>query len=266
MIVYRREIRSRFRSWWIWTLSLAAYSFAILMLYPTFADEAAGMDAFISKLPKEFLRAFGLDRLSLSDILGYHATETYIILILASSLYAILIGTSLLSREESDRTIEFLLARPVSRCRIVAEKLLASATLLLALNLVVSLVSWIGIELYRQADYPLGTLLWLSFAPFPAQLVFVHLGLLATQLPGRRKASAASGIGIVLVLYSVGFLAEMSDSLAFLRWLTPFSYAGAVDIVTSGLMRIRDLLVLVGANLLLVAGTFLLYRKKDVLL
>lgn len=264
MIIAWREIKANSRSFLVWTVSLAIFNFAMMMLYPSFADEAGGLADFIEMLPQEFLRAFGLDRLSLSDIMGYYATEGYLVFILASSLYAVLLSSSLLAKEESDKTIEFLLARPVTRSQVVLNKLLALTVLLFVLNTIVSLTTWAGFELYKREAYHMATLGWLFLAPFLAQMTFAMISLLLSLFVTRKRNVYASGIGLVLLLYFISFFVELNDKLRFLGYLTPFKYANAADIVTRQSMRTGDLLILLGVIGLTVLAVFLIYRRKNI--
>lgn len=261
-----REIKANSRSFLTWSVSLAVFNFAMMMLYPSFADEAGNLAGFIEMLPQEFLKAFGLDRLSLSDIMGYYATEGYLVFILAASLYAVLLSSSLLAKEENDKTIEFLLARPVSRSQIVLYKLMAMTGLLIGLNMIVSLTTWIGFEVYKREAYRMATLGWLFLAPFLAQMTFAMISLVLSLFVTRKRNVYASGIGLVLLLYFISFIVEMNDKLKFLGYLTPFKYANAADIVTLQSMRTCDLLILVCANGLAVLAVFLIYRKRNIAL
>jgi len=263
MNILRRELKANSKSLLIWMLSLAAFNFSMMALYPSFAIEAGDLEKFIDMFPEGFMRAFGLDRLNLTDILGYYATEGYTVFILAGSIYAMLLGSSLLSKEEDDRTIEFLLAKPVTRNQIVCQMLWASVISLFLLNIAVAAATFAGFEIYKQAPYSRTTLLWLSMAPFLLQVTFAHIGLVLSLMVTRKKSIYAIGLGLVLSLYLLGLLAEASDKLAFISRLTLFKSANATDIVVNGRMSLLDVGLFAGLNGVLVAILFKVYQHKD---
>lgn len=72
-----------------------------------------------------FTAAFGMDRLGFGTLVGFYAIECGNILGLGGAFFASLCAVNMLSKEERDRTAEFLLSHPVSRRRVVTEKLAA---------------------------------------------------------------------------------------------------------------------------------------------
>ena len=56
-------------------------------------------------------------------MLGFYAVECGNILGLGGAFYAALCAATVLSKEEKDKTAEFLLTHPVSRVKIITEKL-----------------------------------------------------------------------------------------------------------------------------------------------
>lgn len=60
---------------------------------------------------------------------------------LGGALYAALCAVNILSKEEKDKTAEFLLAHPVRRTKIITEKLIAVLIQITALNLIIYALS-----------------------------------------------------------------------------------------------------------------------------
>ena len=64
-----------------------------------------------------------MDRLNFGTLIGFYAIECGNVLGLGGAFYAALCAAAILSKEEKERTAEFLLTHPVSRIRIITEKL-----------------------------------------------------------------------------------------------------------------------------------------------
>ncbi len=258
-----RELKANSRSLLIWTLALAVLNFSLMALFPAFADGAEQMDEFMAMLPEEFARMFGLDRLNLAEPIGFYAIEAYFMVILFGGIFAAILGTTMLGKEEDEKTAEFLLAKPISRHYVVTGKVLATAIQLLVFNMVIGLVTLASFEIFAP-DYSIGELLPLLVAPLVAQLALAALGLLLSVFITRRKSALSVGIGFVLGFYFLHAVAAISDKLEFLKFATPFWYMDAAGIVEHGGIELWKVAVLAGVAALSVGATYLLYKKKDI--
>ncbi|NLW17953.1 MAG: ABC transporter permease subunit [Firmicutes bacterium] len=263
MPVFRRELQANSRSWLVWTIALAALNLLMMWVFPSFRQDTANMEAVMELFPEAFAKIFGLDQLSLADPIGFYATEAYFMVMLFGSLYAAILGASILSKEEDDKTIEFLLARPISRTRLLAGKLLALLTLLVLFNLVIGLVTFAAFAIFDVGEYSAATLLRLLTTPFLAHITFAAFAFCLALFFIRRKSATSMAIGMVVGLYFVDVLATLSDKFELLRYLTPYHYVNAVDIVHNGIDPV-NVLVLLGATAVAVGTSFFLYRRRDI--
>ena len=111
---------------------------------------------------------------------------------------AVLIGTGAIARERENRTLEFLLARPVSRSRILFSKYWVMAV---GLVLPVFLVNWLAIPLSRwmvDEALPFWPITLASLHASLFVLVILHLTLLCSAI-FRTQAHTAAATGIVIV-------------------------------------------------------------------
>ena len=88
-----------------------------------------------------FSEAFGMDRLNFGTLIGFYAVECGNILGLGGAFYASLCAAGILSKEEKNKTAEFLLTHPVSRKRIITEKLIAVLIQITAMDIIIYAVS-----------------------------------------------------------------------------------------------------------------------------
>ena len=95
----------------------------------------AGIDKLFSSLGV-FTAAFGMDKLNFGTLIGYYSIECGNVLGLGGAFFSSLCAANILSKEEEDHTAEFLMAHPVSRTRIVTEKLIAVLIQIAAMNLI----------------------------------------------------------------------------------------------------------------------------------
>ena len=126
MIILIRELARNRNAFLIWTLVMVISSVFLMTFFPTVSAQSEQLDNLMSQYPEDLVKTFNFDRLSMSDPMGFYGTETYIFITLFGSIYSMLLFISLLSREESEKTAEFLLAKPVTRNFIISFKSLAA--------------------------------------------------------------------------------------------------------------------------------------------
>ena len=263
MQVLWRELRANRKSWLVWTIALAALSLLMMSVFPSFRQDTIDLDGFLDLFPDAIAKVFKLDQLSMAEAIGFYATETYFMVVLFGSLYAAILGASILSKEDDDKTIEFLLARPISRNRMLANKILAMFILLVCFNLGVGLVTFASFALLDVGDYSAATLLRLVIAPVFAHLTFASLAFCLALFFERKKSATSIAIGMVIGLYFVDVLATLSEKFEALKFLTPYHYIDAVNIVNDGIDPIH-VFALVITSLVALAISFSLYQRRDI--
>ena len=88
--------------------------------------------------------ALGMDKMSLATLTGFYATEIAMMHGLGGAMFAAILGTGMLSKEEAGHTSEFLNVFPIGRGQIVIEKYLALLSNILLFNLVCALLYVMG--------------------------------------------------------------------------------------------------------------------------
>jgi len=263
MNILRRELKCNIKGLLIWAIALALMNFWIITLFPSMAADGAKLEEMMELYPESMIRMFNMGTLSLSDPLGFYGVEVFFMVVLFGGIYAAILGSGILAKEEDEKTIEFLLAKPVSRGSVILEKTFAWIIYLVLFNLLLGIVSLIGFELFVK-DYSLPTLFWFLIAPLFVHLTFAALGFMSALFFTRRKSALAVSIGLVLVFYFLHTVALLSDKLQFLGWLSPFKYMEAAAIYTDGFINPLHILVLLTITAAAVGITWHLYRRRDI--
>ena len=260
MTIVKHELRQGRISFLIWSCSIGLLLGICIFLFPEMKGEMKGIGDMFSSMGS-FTSAFGMDRLSFGTLVGYYAIECGNVLGLGGAFYAALCGIGMLSKEEKDRTAEFLLTHPVSRTRILTEKLIALMIQITALNVIVYAVS-IGSMAAIGEEIP-----W-------KELNLLHLGyyLMQIELAGicfgissfLRRGSAGIGLGVAAGMYCLNLIANISDSVSFLKYITPFGYCDGADIVSSGKLDGTMLAIGLGLMFISILAAYCSYPKKDI--
>lgn len=229
MTLFLHEIRRGLRALLIWAAAIGALVLMCILLFPEMKSQMDGMADLFAKMGA-FTAAFGMDKISFADALGFYGIEGGNILGLGGAMFASLLGANALAAEEANHTAEFLLTHPVRRGRVAAEKLLAALAQVALLNLLVfglALAGFAGIgEAISLPDFARLHAGWLCMQLELAALAF---GL----SPFLRGGSMGAGLGLALGLYFLNLVANISAQAEFLRWITPFAYCEAADVLAS---------------------------------
>ena len=260
MTIVRHELRQGKISLLIWTISIAFLMAVCVFLFPEMKGEMDELSDTFSSMGA-FSTAFGMDRLNFGSLIGFYSIECGNILGLGGALFASLCAVNVLSKEEKDRTAEYLLTHPVSRFRIITEKLISVIIQVVILNVVVYGVALLSIQLSgEEIPWKEINLIHLSFFILQIELVGICFGISAFI----RKGSIGIGLGLAMVMYFLNIIANISESAKFLKYITPFGYCEGADIITDGHLDMT--LVTIGCiiGIIGVIIGYIKYLKKDI--
>lgn len=218
----------RWSRFW-WCVGVVGLIVLTLALYPTIRDQAAQLNKSFGGLGKNTLALFG--GTDFFSAIGYLNSQIiYFTLPLILSILGIGLGNSLIGREETETTLESLLARPISRSRLLVAKAWAGIADILFVTLIASVTTILLARLVNMG-IPLGNIAAACFALFMLVLSFSSVAFLLAAT-GRGRA-AALGIAVVyaFVGYIIGSLAATVHWLKTPSLIFPYHYYNTADIL-----------------------------------
>lgn len=260
MTLVKHELRQGKISFFIWTASIGALLAICIFLFPEMKGQMDGVSEMFSSMGS-FSQAFGMDRLNFGTLIGFYAVECGNVLGLGGAFYAALCAVSILSKEEKDKTAEFLLTHPVSRTRIITEKLISVMIRVTAMNIIIYDVSVVSIAAigepipWKEID-----LLHLAYYLLQLELAGICFGISAFL----RRGSMGVGLGVAAMLYFLNLIANMTEKAQFLKYITPFGYCEGAGIVTDGRLNVGMAAVGVTLGLAGILAAYLSYTRKDI--
>lgn len=262
MNLYIRELRAHRKSLVIWSVSMALLIAGGMGKYS--AGLGAGPEGFnelMDALPQSLQKFFGVGIFDLSNILDYFGV-LFIYLALIAGVHAAMLGAGIISKEERDKTAEFLMVKPLSRTSIVTSKLLAATTIILIFNIVTGISSYMMLSYYANGTPFTQGLVKLMFSLLAIQLLFVAIGSFSAAVISKPKLSSAMATGVLLFMFILSVIVDLSDKMASLRYITIFQYFDAKDILKGEYQVTYPIL---SALLLIVCvySTYHFYGKRD---
>ena len=260
MTILRHELRRGRKALLIWTCVIGFLLAVCVLLYPEMKGEMEEMNDVFASMGS-FTAAFGMDKLNFGTLIGYYAIECGNVLGLGGAFFTALLAAGMLCKEEKDRTADFLLTHPVSRLRILGGKLAAVLVQVTALNVIVLAVSLLSMVLVGE-EIPWRPVLLLHLAYYLLQLELAGLcfGISAFL----RRGSAGVGLGVAALLYAANLIANITESAAWLKYVTPFGYCDGAEIVARGSLEGGKLAVGLLIGLLGAAAALWYYPRKDI--
>ncbi len=264
MNIFKKDLKDHLKTFLVWTITLSLFNYWMMTLFASFQD-TSGMLEFVQQLPEAFLKAFGVDRLSLATLEGYFGTEVHLLILLFGSIFAVLLGSGILSKEQNDRTAEFLLSKPVSRVKILVGKALVYITLLALFNAVIWAGAYWEIKRY-DTPFDERSFWLLAGMTLGAHLTFATLGFLGSVFVNRQGTVYAGSLGLVLGMYAVQLMSDLSENLRFLGHISPMKWANAADILSTGTVSPGHIWAMILVNGVAWALALEFYKRKDILM
>jgi ABC-2 type transport system permease protein len=216
-------------------------------------------------MPESFQEAFNFHINQWDNVLGFYVTYFVYFVPIITGCYSIILGTKLLSNEEQNKTAEFLLSRPLSRNQIISSKLFTFFIHILGINLLAFFTGLSGSGLVSDWNFNMISLIILHTYGLLICLFFGLLGFLITVVMKRAKAITGIGIGIVLGTYLFDVLIRVFGEVQFLLYLTPFKYINLDAHSPDYGFDAWRLIYFNGISGLLIILSYVLYRRKDIL-
>lgn len=259
MNIILHELKSNLKGFIIWTVSLCLLFYVASFEYEVFAGNQEIL---------EFMDSFDFLFEALAGVAPDITTpEGYLSLVsiyiyLPLGIFSGLLGSNIISKEERDKTAEFLFSLPVTREKVILSKVTVGFIYTIAINIITLLATYFAFgrlgtnEVYNQFVFnmALGVLM--------TQMIFLSIGMILSSLLTQYKKSGSITIGVLMFTYMLSVLISLTDKIDFLKYFTPFKYF-SVDKMLSNEFSIVFIILTIIITSSSIAGTFIFYKRRD---
>lgn len=260
MTIIKHELNQGRNSLLIWTVSIGFLLAICVFLYPEMENEMDEVSNLFASMGS-FSKAFGMDQVSFGSLSGFYAVECGNILGIGGAFFAAICGISVLAKEEKEHTSEFLYTHPLSRYRVLSEKLLSIFLQILFMNLAIFVLSLLSIKAIGE-ELPWKNILLLHLSYFLLQIEIAGICFGISSFI--RRGSLGIGLGIASILYFLNIISNISEKAEFLKFITPFGYANGTDIIATSSLETAPLLLGMIYGILGILIAYFHYAKKDI--
>jgi ABC-2 type transport system permease protein len=262
MNIFFHELKAYRKSTMIWTCSLMGIVIFFLLMFPSISRDYLEFSKVLEGYPEGVRKALGLELESFGTILGFYS-YIFLYITLCGSIQAMILGTSIVSKEMREKTTDFLLTKPVTRTKVLTSKLLAGVTSLVITNVFYFATVYIMAGQVTEAAFSSKLLFLVSITLFFLQLIFLTVGILISVIFSKLKAVLSVSLGTVFAFFVIGMVVS-SDSSQAKRYLSPFKYFDPKYIIAHSKFEFAYLFVTVGIILVSIIVSYFIYTKKDV--
>ena len=259
----KRELKVNFKTFALWSGVLMSIYLVVFLVYPSIlaSDGMADIDAMMEMFPPEILKAFNMDIASISSAYGWLKTEGFVFILLVTGCYSSILGATILLKEESDKTIEYLASLPVTRKAIVLNKYLAGLIYTVGITIAVGIFNYIGLSI--SGDFEKKQYLLLAVTPVFTSVVLFSMCMFISTFFKKANKMYGLSIGITFISYFLNVLSDMNESVEVFKYISVYTLADVRNVITDEKIRPIFILISVVLSALMLSLTLYRYQKKE---
>jgi ABC-2 type transport system permease protein len=260
--IYLHELKQNARTAIIWIVSLVGGTGLYMSLYPAFASHAGELNKVLQNYPPVLRKALNINFDAHFALASFFALVMGFIT-LAAAIQAMNLSTAITSKEERDKTAEFLLSKPLTRQSILTGKLAAAATIILTTNVVFLVSMRLLLMAISKTSLSEPVFLLMGGSMLLVQVFFLALGLvMSVSLPKVRSVLSVSLV-TVFAFYIVGMLDAVLGAKA-VRYLTPFKFFDLIYVYKHSSYEWQYLVVEVVFVIAAAVAGYVIYQRRDI--
>jgi len=261
--MFKREMKINFKSFVIWTAILIGLFLVVFLVYPSIIDSenVEMIDSMMKIFPEEMLKAFNMDISSIDTAFGWLKSEGFVFILLITGIYSGILGSNILLKEESDKTIEYLNSLPVTRKKIAGNKIVCGLFYIILMVIIVGIFNFIGLTLSGEFDKK--SYILLSITPMFSSIVIFSICLFLSTFTHKTKKTLGISLGIVFASYFLNIISELGESTEFLKYISIFTLADIRNVIIDVAINPLMAILAIGITLIFIILTIIHYERKE---
>lgn len=261
MNVFWREVKANRKSLILWCIGVIFMVVSGMGKYESLSSSGQSMNELMADMPKSLQVLTGAGTFDLSKASGYYGM-LYLYLLVMATIHAAILGANMISKEERDKTSEFLFVKPASRNKILTAKLLAAFVNILILNLITLFSSIFIVQKYSKGEEVNTDIVVLMAGMLILQLLYLMIGTAVAAVNKHPKTAASLSTGILLITFILSIVIDLNHKMEFLKYFTPFKYYEAKHLMDGGFDAVYVVLSVV-IMIALTVMTYVFFNKRD---
>jgi ABC-2 type transport system permease protein len=241
----------------------------VYIIYLLESIDMEAMEEFFNNFPEAMREFFG-ESIQLSNPYGFLSIEIFEFMWLWAGIYLVYMGSTILSSEIEQKTIDQSLSKPITRISFIGSKIGFIYSYILLLMFITFLIIMAGITsspTFQNIGF-YWERLWLTYI-----IVVLYLGSLvmfsflsSTFFMNTRKSMAAGVIFLFLMFFIGSFYKYMGENIQNVKYLSIFFYYNPSEylVLANFEQFIIDLFVLGSINIVFIVVSLIIFSRKDI--
>lgn len=258
--IMTKTLYERRWSTFFWALGVVAMALLMMAFFHSFKD--GGFDQVLQNLPKSFQSLVG-NAASYKTVPGYVAQQVFALRVpLVTLVMGITLFTSLVAGDEEKGTLQTLLAQPVSRFRLFAEKYFAG--MLISFIVCAGAIAGVLIGLLIIHEHiGFGQLLGATIDVWLLTLLFGTIGFAIGAITGKRGVAGGLAGLFAFGSYLITSFAASVSGLSTVEKFSPFHYYNHPATAQYGL-NTHNVIVMLVTIAILIISSLVIFLRRDI--
>lgn len=211
----------------------------------------------------DILVAFSGDTESVTQIRGFYNVEIFTLLHLSLNIYAVYKGVGIIGREITDKSLLFVMSKPVGRFKIFFSKMIGLILPILLINIILCFGSMLSISLMTSEEIPVNYLIAIYTGAFLTSVLFANLGGLVGVILEESKALSVS-IGIVLISFVLNFIGNFPDASDIFNKISIHHYFDILYVSQNDSIRTPEIFLIVILSVVFLLLGLYTFKNKNI--
>lgn len=261
----KKEFKDNLKSFIIWTSILLILFFVVYLIYPfMFTDEMImDIDDMMKMFPPDLLKSFNMDVISISTAYGWVKSEGFMFVLIITGIFSSMLGFNILLKEEYDKTSEYLGFVPITRNKILTNKIIVGIIYVIFMIILFGVFNFICLNILQEFDYK--EFFLLSISPLLTLIPMFALNLFISTFVGRPKKSVGLSLGLVFLFYFLNVISELSEDVEIFKYFSLYTLCDIRNIITNCELNPICIIISILITIILLLGSYIKYNKKELI-
>jgi len=261
--LFKRELKRNWKSFLVSCLICSVMAVYMISMSPSFGKDIQQLINL--KFPKVLQTALGLPQLDFSQAISFFALS-FSYLYLFISIYISTIFATIVSKEFSEKTAEYLFSLPAKRIDIIFTKLSVAFLYTFLTVVTVFLSSWLSFAINIKEKYDIGLVALMSLAWLIGGIALGSIAFLLSSFFTKTRTVTSVSIGFVLGLYLLQVVISVNSKLTYLKYISPFDWFKGSEIAATGEISFTYCLIAICVTIISLFIGIYRFKKMDVLI
>ena len=261
MNIFFRELKANLKSLLIWGGIMILFISMAMAKFSAYEGNPEMLE-ILDSMPPALLEAFQMNAFNLTTVTGFFGVcFTYFALL--GSVFAAMLGSDIISKEERDKTVEFALTLPIPRRKLITSKILAAVVNCIAFLLIIWGASLFSVAKYQPEGEFYDFLALSMLALLIMQMTFLAVGIFLGCAMKQYKRAVSIAVSLLLGTFFLSIISGLNENLDFLKYFSPFKYFDPVTLLNESRLDITFVLISAGIIAIALFGGYVTYAKRD---